>query len=74
MIFIAGDYATWQAAAARCVGYDSVSIMSQVLDATQLVKRWWRRPSETQLHLMRLSTRGKSLRGLCEPLLKVAVS
>jgi hypothetical protein len=34
-----GDYATWEEAAAQCVGYDSTSILSKVLDATLLVKR-----------------------------------
>jgi putative methyltransferase (TIGR04325 family) len=34
-----GDYATWEAAACRCVGYDAALILTKVLDATLRVNR-----------------------------------
>jgi putative methyltransferase (TIGR04325 family) len=34
-----GDYATWEAAAAQCTGYNAEPILAKVLDATLKVKR-----------------------------------
>lgn len=38
-LHIEGDYATWEAAAAQCTGYDAEPILAKVLHATLKVKR-----------------------------------